>query len=82
MEFKLGKSKITNFLCHKNFQGKKKTGKFGKTLANSRHISGIHTGKQNKIPHFFVTKISGEKKNIGKTLENFRQISRIYTFKK
>jgi len=82
MKFKLGKSKITNFVCHKNFQGEKtKTGKFGKTLANFRHISGMYTGKTKNSP-FFSHKNFREKKNIGKfgkTLENFRHISGIYT---
>jgi hypothetical protein len=60
---------------------KKKTGKFGKTLANSKHISGIYTGKKIINPHFFVRKIARKKKiqKFGKTLENFRQISGIYT---
>ncbi len=63
MKFKLGKSKITNFFCHKNFQGKTKTGKFGKTLANFRHISGMYTGKTKKFPIFFSQKFPGKKKH-------------------
>jgi hypothetical protein len=43
----------------------KKTGNFGKTLANFRHISGIYTGKTKNSP-FFCLKNFQEKK----TLEN------------
>ncbi len=68
MEFKLGKKiKITNCFCHKNIQGKKKTGKFGKTLANFRHMNGIYTGNKIKFPIFFCHKIFFQEK---KSLEN------------
>jgi len=63
MKFKLGKSKITNFVCHKNFQGKKtnwkfwqNTGKFYKQKWN------LHWEKK-KIPIFFSQKFLGKKKH-------------------
>jgi sulfur relay (sulfurtransferase) DsrC/TusE family protein len=66
MKFKLGKSKITNFVCHKNFQGKKKELEI---LAKHWQILDTvveFTLEKQKIPPFFLTKISGKKK----TLEN------------
>jgi hypothetical protein len=43
VECTLEKQKNSPFFSHKNFQEKKNIGKFGKTLENFRHISGIYT---------------------------------------
>jgi hypothetical protein len=79
MKFKLGKSKITNFFCHKNFQGKTKTGKFGKTLANFRHISGMYTGKTKNSP-FFCLKIFLEKKTLENLAKHWKILDRLVEF--
>jgi hypothetical protein len=74
MEFKLGKSKITNFVRHKNFQGKKR--KLENLAKNWKILDTLveFTLGKKKTPHFFVTKISGKKKELENLAKHWKKI--------